>query len=567
MKMKIFFLGLLMFVSFFIKSQEVKSIHLINYSNDKDLLELSSQLAEFAKKGINTLFLEVDYNYDFKSHPELRQSDSVITNEGAQYFTQLAKINGIKVIPQFQCLGHQSWKKNTGKLLEEYPEFDIMPGAFPNNDSIYCREWDVMNPKVNDIVFPLIDEIMEGFNAKDIHIGMDEVFLLGHPKSPSTKGVNPAYLYGKVVREFYDYFTKKKGKQLYMWGDRLIDGSRYNYGSWEASNNGTWLAVDSVPKDIIICDWHYSLRKTYPSVDWFLEKGFRVLTCSHQDVEAANSFISYSYSKRNSKMLGHMFTTWGVVPKSKILDFPAMNQGLITIDEGKFFSVFMESSGTNANGELLVKLTPSDTSLKIAYSLDGKDPILDSNIYFAPFVYPKNATVKAVPVKDGVCFGKISEADFVTHKAIGKKVILTTQPSIKYTKELKEKVLVNGVSFTGSFDDGEWLGFEGNDAEFVIDFEDTLKINKVSINFHNKVNSWVHHPTEVIVLGSTDSKSYSRIGGIMLRKTGRQILNVSIPVNENCSFLKVIAKNQIIPDGFNGAGNPAWIFLDEVEVY
>ena len=565
--MKIFFLSLLIFLAFFVKSQEVKSIHLINYANDKDLLELSSQLAEFAKKGINTLFLEVDYNYDFKSHPELRQSDSVITNEGAQNFTQLAKINGIKVIPQFQCLGHQSWKKNTGKLLKEYPELDLTPGAFPNNDSIYCREWDVMNPKVNDIVFSLIDEIMEGFNARDIHIGMDEVFLLGHPRSPSTKGINPAYLYGKVVREFHDYFTKQKGKQLYMWGDRLIDGSRYNYGSWEASNNGTWFAIDSIPKDIIICDWHYSLRKTYPSVDLFLEKGFRVLSCSHKDVEAANSFISYSYSKQDSNMLGHMFTTWGVVPKSEILDFPAMNQGLITIDEGKFFSVLIEPSGTNANGELLVKLTPSDTSVKIAYSLDGQDPIPDSNIYVDPFVYSKNAIVKAVPVKNGVCFGKISEADFVTHKAIGKKVILITQPSIKYTKELKEKVLVNGVSFTGSFDDGEWLGFEGNDAEFVIDFEDTVKINKVSINFHNKVNSWVHHPTEVIVLGSTDGKSYSRIGDRMLRKTGKQILNVSIDVNENCSYLKVVAKNQIIPNGFNGAGEPAWIFVDEVQVY
>ena len=77
----------------------------------------------------------------------------------------------------------------------------------------------------------------------------------------------------------------------------------------------------------------------------------------------------------------------------------------------------------------------------------------------------------------------------------------------------------------------------------------------------------MHHPTEVIVLGSTDGKSYSRIGDRMLRKTGRQILNVSIDVNENCSYLKVVAKNQIIPNGFNGAGEPAWIFVDEVQVY
>ena len=109
------FLLTLILVSFVLKSQDIKSIHLLNYNNDQDLMDLSSKLEGFAQKGINTIFLEVDYHYNFKSYPELRQTDNVITKKAAQKFVQIANDNGIEIIPQFQCVGHQSWKKNTWK--------------------------------------------------------------------------------------------------------------------------------------------------------------------------------------------------------------------------------------------------------------------------------------------------------------------------------------------------------------------------------------------------------------------------------------------------------------------
>ena len=45
---------------------------------------------------------------------------------------------------------------------------------------------------------------------------------------------------------------------------------------WEGSGNQTWQAVDLVPRDIILCDWHYEKRAQYGSVPWLAEKGFRV---------------------------------------------------------------------------------------------------------------------------------------------------------------------------------------------------------------------------------------------------------------------------------------------------
>jgi hypothetical protein len=46
---------------------------------------------------------------------------------------------------------------------------------------------------------------------------------------------------------------------------------------WEASFNNTHRAVDMIPKDIVICDWHYErLDKT---AVYFAMKGFKVVTC------------------------------------------------------------------------------------------------------------------------------------------------------------------------------------------------------------------------------------------------------------------------------------------------
>ena len=48
------------------------------------------------------------------------------------------------------------------------------------------------------------------------------------------------------------------------------------YSEWEAAKNGTQSAIDLIPKDIIVCDWHYGKQTNYASVPFLLGKGFRV---------------------------------------------------------------------------------------------------------------------------------------------------------------------------------------------------------------------------------------------------------------------------------------------------
>ncbi len=300
-------------------------LHLLGLDSDEKLRALERLLPDLARLGVNVLILEIDYGFNFRSHPELRSSENPITKGGAKRFVKACRKHRMLLIPQFQCFGHQSWAKQTFPLLTRYPALDITPGAFPNNEGIYCREWDPMNPRVYEIVLPLIDELIDAFDADYFHVGMDEVFLIGHELSPSTKGKDPAEVFAKAVNDLHRHIVGKRGKQMLMWGDRLIDGRIYDYGEWEASMNGTAPAIDLIPKDIIICDWHYELRESYPSVPMFVEKGFRVLPTSWRNVEASRALIEYSLSLNSPAVLGHLFTRWNA-RLDDLIEFPPLRE-------------------------------------------------------------------------------------------------------------------------------------------------------------------------------------------------------------------------------------------------
>ncbi|HTU88579.1 MAG TPA: family 20 glycosylhydrolase [Gemmataceae bacterium] len=316
-----------------VTSGQWRGLHLLNYNSDKDLETLGRQIPKLAEMGLNVLVLEVDYHYRFQSYPKLRQGRQPITPEGAAKFAAVCRKNGIRLIPQFQCLGHQSWKGATFPLLTVYPELDLTPGAFPDNKDIYCREWDPLNPKVNEIVFKLLDEILDGFGADALHVGMDEVFLIGSAKSPSTKGKDPAQVFAKAVNDLHGHLVKERKVEMLMWGDRLFDGKKYKWGKWEASENGTAAAVDMIRKDIIICPWHYERHESYPSLDLFVSKGFRVLPASWHKLDASAALIEYSRKMHSPKVLGHLFTSWGKARKKTLPEYPPMVQGLKLLKE------------------------------------------------------------------------------------------------------------------------------------------------------------------------------------------------------------------------------------------
>lgn len=78
---------------------------------------------ELAPSHFNLLILRVDWNYAYESHPELRDP-TPLTREDVKKIVKVCRDNGIRIAPQINLLGHQSWAETTYALLREYPEFD-----------------------------------------------------------------------------------------------------------------------------------------------------------------------------------------------------------------------------------------------------------------------------------------------------------------------------------------------------------------------------------------------------------------------------------------------------------
>jgi hypothetical protein len=275
---------------------------------------------ELAPNGVNVLILRVDYNYAYESRPELRDEDP-LSREDVKKIVEVCKKNDIELIPQVNLLGHQSWAAKLNKLLEVYPEFDETPHVkmpekyeWPNEDELYCKSYCPLHPEVHNVVFDLVDEIIEVFEAKAFHAGMDEVFYLADSKCPRCKGMDPGVLFAGEVSKISRHL-EKKGARLWIWGDRLIDASTSGIGMWEASMNNTAKAIDMIPRSVVICDWHY--EKAIPTPAYFAMKGFDVIACPWRKPDVAREQVKMMYDfRRNStpkmkdNILGVMQTSW-----------------------------------------------------------------------------------------------------------------------------------------------------------------------------------------------------------------------------------------------------------------
>ena len=275
---------------------------------------------ELASRGVNTLILRVDYNYRYESHPELKDSVALSKRE-VKKLVAVCKKHNINIIPQVNLLGHQSWANRTGNLLKMYPEFDETPWVkmpdkyvWPNPDGLYCKSYCPLHPDVHKVIFDIVDEICDVFEAEAFHAGMDEVFYIGEPKCPRCSGRDKAELFAGEVRTIHDHLAIN-GHKLWIWGDRLIDGKTTGIGLWEASYNNTYRAVDMIPKDVVICDWHYERPDQTPV--YFAMKGFSVVTCPWKvpgnavlQAQDMIKFRRYATPEMKERFLGMVQTVW-----------------------------------------------------------------------------------------------------------------------------------------------------------------------------------------------------------------------------------------------------------------
>jgi len=177
--------------------------------------------------------------------------------------------------------------------------------------------------------------------------------------------------------------------------------------------------------------------------------------------------------------------------------------------------------------------------------------------------------LEAIAENNGV-ISFTENAEFIKISS-GRKITLNTVYSPQYTAG-GDIALINTIRGGYDFKTGNWQGYYYENVEATIDLGESQYISKVGIGFLQDENSWIFMPLSVMFEGSVDGKTFEILGVVKNtidpHSSGAIIKDFIVnKINKPIRFLKVTAINQgNCPNWHKGAGNPAWVFADEIWV-
>jgi len=509
----------------------------------------------------------------------------------------------VTVIPEIEMPGHSV------AALAAYPQYSCTGGPFKVR-----TEWGVAEDIFcagNDSVFlflqDILDEVMNLFPSKYIHIGGDEAPKTRWKACPKCQQRIQAEGLSNEM-ELQSYFIKRierylssKGRRLIGW-DEILEGGlapEATVMSWRGMQGGIDAArekhdVIMTPTDYCYFDYYQADPATEP-----LAIGGLLTLKTVYSFEPVPPVLTPEEAKHIIGAQGNVWTEYIKTPEMvEYMAFPraiALAEVNWSPKEARNWDSFadrmenqykrLELLGVNySKGSLqaditsirdearhrnLIQISSETKGFDIHYTTDGTEPIASSPKYTEPFELKQSATVKAVLVKDGEVKGKSNERAFQVSFSSGKPVKVLKPYSFKYPGT-GDQAMTDGLTGTASLKTG-WQGYEGTDMEVVIDLLKAETIRSIRTNFIQMIGAWVLYPVDVEFFVSADEINWQSVGTIHTDpqpskgKADREF-RVEFPSSE-VRFIKVSARNNgTLPEWHEYKGQPSWIFADEIIV-
>lgn len=217
-----------------------------------------------------------------------------------------------------------------------------------------------------------------------------------------------------------------------------------------------------------------------------------------------------------------------------------------------------------------VELGTIDESSDIRYTIDGSEPNENSALFTEVLTFDKTITLKAKAFKKDFPASKTITATF-SKIPEGRSIKLNTEFANQYNAG-GEMALIDYIRGSSNYRTGSWQGYEGINLSAVVDLGKTQDLNKISTGFLQDVGSWIFMPDEVNYYISEDGKKFKLIASIPnnIPENDTDIIIKDFSAdfkNIKARFIKVEGINKgICPPWHKGAGNEAWIFVDEIVI-
>lgn len=209
-------------------------------------------------------------------------------------------------------------------------------------------------------------------------------------------------------------------------------------------------------------------------------------------------------------------------------------------------------------------------SASIRYSLDGSEPDERSPLYEKPFRLSATTTLRMRAFAPGFPPTAAIPAAF-TRLPSSRTIILATAYRPRYSGG-GDRALIDGLRGASDFRLGGWQGYNGVDLDATVDLGKVETVRRVTTGFLQDQDSWIFMPLALEVELSLDGTAFTPAGTarneIDERLEGTVVRDYAVTfAPAPARYVRVRARNRgVCPPWHKGAGEPAFVFADEIGI-
>ena len=558
------------------------------------------------------------WRIEIKKYPRLTEIGSVRADTTASgiyqgYYTQdqirevveYARLRYITVIPEIDMPGHMV------AALAAYPGLGCTGGPYRVTSQpgvmrdILCAG----NPDTYRFIEDVLTEVIELFPAPYIHIGGDEAPRVRWETCPKCQamirreGIKPGHEYSAEARlqshftHWVEEFLTAHNRKLIGW-DEILEGGpspRATVMSWRGTTGG--IVAAQAGHDVIMSPYSALYFDYYQSKNLDTEPvsiGGLIPLRTVYDYDPAPDTLAAEVRRHILGAQANVWSTWMpdfdvvqymILPRMAALaenvwsqprersfeDFMHRLDRLCAFYERDgyrykkdFFTVDAAFTADHRQGCVMMSLQSLEGA-DIFYMLDGSEPSIR---YTAPVAITGSASVGAVAILPGGRQSEVFREQISFNKATFKPLQLLTPPEPRYSTAGLNDGIYGKIVFTF----GNWLGYQNNDLEAIIDLQAVDEISSVTATTLLDYGSHIMAPTAMEAWVSEEGDLYTSVGRLTFPeipyRADKQISSYTLTFDPvGARYVKIkIERSKQLPAEYFEAGDIPFLFVDEIAI-
>ncbi|MDR1725071.1 MAG: GH92 family glycosyl hydrolase [Bacteroidales bacterium] len=235
---------------------------------------------------------------------------------------------------------------------------------------------------------------------------------------------------------------------------------------------------------------------------------------------------------------------------------------------------YVEYEGTSSFSNILdLTIKPAEDNDSIVAVSNKNDGVSDVAFNFKDYkvnlLFDRSCEISAASINDNGKMSKMITSKFVKIPS-GRSIKIYSHYDNQYSAG-GDFALIDKQKGSDNWRLGSWQGYQGEDVVCVVDLGKETSVKRVGANFIQDAGAWIFMPVQVKYSYSMDGENYTTseiMGNPISEKETVKTINTfytSQPVK--CRYLRLEATNRKTnPEWHISAGEPSWLFIDEIEI-